>query len=288
MLRLSAGLAAWRASGRTFRHRGHDVFYRDEGRSDGGTLVLLHGFPTASWDWSSLWEPLTSRWRVVAADMIGYGFSDKPRPYPYSIADQADLIEGLLGELGVTQVHLFAHDVGDTVAQELLARHHLDIRSVCLLNGGLFPETHRATLRQRLLAGPLGPILTRLLDERAFSRSFSGVFAHKPSPTELQDFWQLVAWNDGHHLTHVLLGYIVERRRHRERWVGALRTEVPLVVINGSEDPVSGAHMVARLREEVPAAGIVDLPGVGHYPQVEAPDKVLAAYLAFRERLAAD
>ena len=54
--------------------------------------------------------------------MIGFGWSDKPRNYAYSIMDQADLHEGLLSDLGVRKALVLAHDYGDTVAQELLAR----------------------------------------------------------------------------------------------------------------------------------------------------------------------
>jgi pimeloyl-ACP methyl ester carboxylesterase len=78
-----------------------------------------------------------------------------------------------------------------------------------------------------------------------------------------------------------LIGYIAERRAHRERWVGALvDTQVPIRLINGLADPVSGAHMLVRYRELVAQPNIVELPGVGHYPQVEAPDAVVHAIRA--------
>jgi len=85
---------------------------------------------------------------------------------------------------------------------------------------------------------------------------------------------------------HELIGYMAERRRHRERWVGALQaTSVPLRLINGPEDPVSGAHMVERYRELVPAPDVVLLPGIGHYPQVEDPAGVADAFHALHDRL---
>jgi pimeloyl-ACP methyl ester carboxylesterase len=94
--------------------------------------------------------------------------------------------------------------------------------------------------------------------------------------------WRLVCANDGRDVLPQLIGYMAERRLHRERWVGAItRPAMPVRLINGSADPVSGAHMVARYRELVPHPDVVALPGVGHYPQVEAPDAVLAAALPF-------
>ncbi len=84
---------------------------------------------------------------------------------------------------------------------------------------------------------------------------------------------------------HRLIRYMPERKVHRERWVGAMqRTSVPMRVIDGAVDPVSGAHMVARYRELITRADTVLLDGIGHYPQVEAPEQALAlaAYLVFR------
>jgi pimeloyl-ACP methyl ester carboxylesterase len=111
---------AWRAQGDVFDWRGERIFFRAAGR--GEPVVLIHGFPTASWDWAPLWPALTERYRVMALDMIGFGFSAKPRDFAYSIFAQADLFGALLAREQVTRYHLVAHDYGLTVAQELLAR----------------------------------------------------------------------------------------------------------------------------------------------------------------------
>ena len=225
--------------------------------------------------------------------MIGFGFSPKPRPYAYSIADQADLQEALLAHLGVTRVHVLAHDFGDTVAQELLARHEerrgrgLVIESVCFLNGGLFPEAHRPTRAQRLVAGPLGPLLVRAFDARRFGKQLAAIFGPRtqPTPQELDDFWRLVVEGDGLPLVPQLLGYMKERRLFRERWVGALvSTSVPRRLVVGARDPISGESLIARYRELVPQADVVVLPEIGHYPQVEAPQAVLEALASFPTR----
>lgn len=285
----------WRSAGKAFDYNGRSIFYREEGQ--GPALVCIHGFPTASWDWHLVWPELTQRFRVIALDMIGFGFSAKPRAYTYSILDQASIHEALLRELGVDFIHILAHDYGDTVAQELLARYEdrrqastagIKLESVCFLNGGLFPESHRARLIQKLLLTPLGPLLSRLSSERRFRRSFAAVFGPntRPSDDELKAAWSLVAHNDGWKIAHQLIRYIPERRQQRERWVGALqRTKLPLRFINGPADPVSGAHMAARYRELVPNPDVVELNGIGHYPQIEDPAGVLHAFFEFVQRL---
>ncbi|GLQ50014.1 epoxide hydrolase [Dyella flava] len=264
-------------------------------------LVCIHGFPTASWDWHALWMELCRHFsRVIAPDMIGFGWSDKPRHYNYSIYDQADLHESLLYAEGVTHYHILAHDYGVTVAQELLARYEqrraagdrsLELQSVCLLNGGLFPETHRARPVQKLLLTPLGPLLAAMINERSFARSFAPLFGrdNRLDAAEMHQFWQLCSHQHGQRIAHKLIGYIAERHANRERWVGALQaTQVPLRLINGPADPVSGEHMVKRYRELVPHADTVLLPGIGHYPQIEDPNGTLDGLLAFHRRIAAE
>jgi pimeloyl-ACP methyl ester carboxylesterase len=282
-------LCVWRKRSQTFVFRGQPIRYWTAGQ--GEPLLLIHGFPTASWDWHYLWQPLAQRYRVIACDMLGFGDSAKPINHTYSLLEQADLQQALLAHLQVEQpVHVLAHDYGDSVAQELLARHYedkIEVASCVFLNGGLFPETHRPVLMQKLLLSPLGWMIGRAFTRDALVKSFRQIFGPqtRPSESELDDFWSLVDSNRGPRIMHKLISYIPERRVQRDRWVAAMqRGDVPLRVIDGEVDPISGAHMVERYRELIPDADTVLLPGIGHYPQTEAPVQVLKHYLAFRER----
>ena len=284
-------LRAWRKRGQSFVFRGRTIRYWVAGQ--GEPLLLIHGFPTASWDWHYLWQPLAQRNLVIACDMLGFGDSAKPLDHDYCLLEQADLQQALLDHLRVRQpVHVLAHDYGDSVAQELLARHHegrFQMASCVFLNGGLFPETHRLVLVQKLLLSPLGWMIGRAFGRNALSDSFSQIFGAQTRPSEsaLDDFWSLIDCNDGPRILHKLINYIPQRRRLRERWVGALqRGDVPLRVIDGEFDPISGAHMVERYRQLVPHADTVLLTNIGHYPQIEAPVQVLKHYLEFRQRIA--
>lgn len=276
----------WRAKGDTFGWRGESMFYRVDGNGPGEPVLAIHGFPTASWDFAPIWDRLTATHRVLTLDMLGFGFSAKPPRATYSIMTQADLFEALLAKHGITRYQILAHDYGVTVAQELLARDRGAITKVCLLNGGLFPETHRALPAQKLLASPLGPIVSRLLDYKRFKASMQRIWGTHPlDDADTRAMWELILVNNGKAVMPKLIGYMAERRKQRERWVGQITSpRVPIRVINGVDDPVSGAHMLARYRELVRAPDIVELPGVGHYPQVEAPDETVAAILEFTTR----
>jgi len=291
---MGIALSAWRDLGETRTLLGRSIFVVDSGVPDadesGAPVLCLHGFPSASWDWNDIWNQVTNRHRVIAFDFLGFGFSEKPRGHRYSIAEQADLTEALETDLELDGFHLLAHDYGDTVAQELLARQNSrpspSWRSLCLLNGGLFPETHRARLIQKLMVGPAGPLLSRLMSRRAFAKSFAAVFGPHSQPTkdQIDTLWGLLERERGVRAVPSLLGYMAERRANRTRWVGGLEKScVPLALLNGSLDPVSGAHMVARFRElfGADAARIVELPDIGHYPQLEDPDTISRELLGF-------
>jgi len=287
-------LPNWKSTGTFLTYRGHQIFTRVEGNPSAPVLLLIHGFPTASWDWEALWPTLIQHYRVLTLDMIGFGYSAKPTHYDYSLIDQANLFEQLLAEHHVQEYHILAHDYGDSVAQELLARqnaqgqHRFELKSVCFLNGGLIPESHRPLLIQKLLLSKIGPLLALLSNRRQFASSMRRVFGQDTQPDDelIDNFWQLIKFNKGQRVMPKLLTYMPERKIHRQRWVSALQqATIPIKLIDGMVDPVSGAHLVARYKELVPNHNVTELHDIGHYPQVEAPQAVLDAYLAFRKTL---
>lgn len=282
-------LEQWRSLGRPMRYRGHRVMVYRGGDPAGSPLLLIHGFPTAAWDWHKVWDALGARHKLIAPDLLGFGYSDKPRDFPYSFRGQADLCEAVLEESGVRSYRVLAHDYGDTVAQELLARRietgrENGLRSVCLLNGGIFPELQRPRPIQKMLAGRLGPLLARLMSRERALASLAAVFGPdtQPTPEEQAAFWELISFNEGRRVLPGLLRYLRERRENRDRWVSALtESPVPVMLIDGLLDPVSGAPMTEGWRRMVPGGELVELPEVGHYPQVEDPDAVIEACLPF-------
>ena len=283
----------WKQKGDHLRINGQQIFcVREPG--EGTPLLCLHGFPMSSFDYSKVWKGLAECSPVIAFDLIGYGFSDKPRDLGYTTNDQADVLEGVLSELGISSVHVVSHDYGNTVMQEILARRKergIDFRieSLCFLNGALFPETHKPILAQKILIGPIGPLFGRLIPSSRFAASLASVFGKDTQPTkeELNTFVEIFRFNRGKSIAHKLIRYMRERTTHRERWLGALHTiDFPFRFINGLDDPVSGRHLVKRFRELLPDLNdIIELEGIGHFPHFEVPDAFLRHFNDFREKI---
>ncbi len=289
----SQRLKAWIDGGRTVELGGRRMFVRSEAAQGRPPLLLIHGYPTASYDWALVWPGLSRHFSLYTLDLLGFGLSDKPRDSDYPISLQADLCVEFLSSLGVEAPHVLAHDYGDTVAQELLARERegrLRLSSMVLLNGGLFPETHRPRTVQKLLALPvIGPLLAGTMAYPKFEATMLSIAGRvPPSSQDLADLWTLIEANGGRPVLARLISYMDQRRRNRERWVGALvHSAVPRRLICGAVDPISGRHLADRYRELVPDADVVVLEGVGHYPQLETPEAVCEAFLAFHAQLAA-
>lgn len=252
------------------------------------TILFIHGFPSAAWDWHLQWKHLAGQYRLLSLDLLGFGLSDKPKGHPYSLLEQADIVQALLSKQGVKQYHILAHDYGDSVAQELLSRQEeghseANISSICFLNGGLFASHHRPLFTQKLLKSQLGGLASYFMNKASLQKGFNKIFAatSQPSNDEINILWQLIEHNNGKRVLPKLLHYIDERKQYGKRWIESMvSTAVPLYFINGVFDPISGQHMLDHYIDIIPHPRTSAL-NVGHYPQLEAPEQVLSLYRSF-------
>jgi pimeloyl-ACP methyl ester carboxylesterase len=283
MTTLSPRVREWAARGSdvTFRGRRIHTFRRD---GEGPALLLLHGFPSSSFDWRGLLEATPGR-SVVAFDCLGFGLSDKPRDHDYTLGWQADLAEELVGRAEAGPVVLVAHDMGTSVATELLARDirgetPLDIRGALLFNGSVIVERASLTAGQKLLRSPVGPLFARLTNEPVFRRQFARLFSaeHPLSAEEAADQYALIAHGGGRRIMAKLTDYIGERITLAERWHGAVRDwPGELHLAWGLQDPVATTNVLDGLIELRPQAPVTRWPDIGHYPAVEDPARVAQA-----------
>lgn len=282
MTTLTPRVDAWRREGSLERVAGRDLWVR-RSPGEGPLLLLLHGFPSSSYDWRLLLE-LEPSWSSLAFDFLGFGLSEKPRGRDYSLFEQADLAETLVGD-GAGPVVAVGHDMGTSVATELMARDlegrlGFVLAGVLLFNGSIVAELASLTLGQKLLLSRAGPMLAKLGSRRFFAQQLGGVFseAHPLTAEEAEDQWSLVCAGGGRTLGHHQVAYYRERIEHAERWHGALRDwPGELHYAWGLEDPVATPVMLRAVRELRPAAPATELPGLGHYPQIEDPAAIAEA-----------
>jgi len=286
---LPEDIQSWMAGGHFVRVDGVEVFYRIHGKRNTGFpwLVCFHGFPTSSWDWHLLLPSLEKAHRVLVFDFPGYGLSEKPANRDFSLGRQLDAAEALLDLLGIHEFDLLAHDMGDSVACELLRRreqggYRFGLKSLTLLNGGIYMELHRPLLTQRLLRTPvLGALAVLLTSWWMFRLQYPNVYAHPEQFGEnhYRNQWALMMNNGGRRVLHKIARYMRERARMGELWTGPLhRFDLPFRVIWGKQDPIAVFEIALKLCDRNGTAGLTILPDVGHYPQLEAPQKVAEVF----------
>ena len=285
---MSALVDAWRSRGGHRELLGQRIFVVEvpaTGRVTAPPLLVLHGFPTSSFDFHRVVDALAVERRVVLFDMLGYGLSAKP-DRPYRLVDQADLAAALVADLGIDRLGLLTHDIGDSVGGELLARQlegswPVEVTDRALTNGTLFMDLVQLSAGQQFLEAlpdeRLAPdVLTRDTVVAGLVATFSP--AHRVSDDEVAAAWELIAAEDGERLMARHAPDIDERRHREQRFTPPVVSHPsPLTVVWGTDDPIAVPAMADRLAAARADARIVRLDGVGHYPMVEDPSRFVAA-----------
>ena len=276
---VSERVQRWRDSGGFCVIGDHRIFVvRRE--NEGVPLVIVHGYPGSSYDFAGVVERLDRP--VLVPDLLGYGFSDKPRDASYSLFEQADLVEALVAEAGFSSCALVGHDMGTTVVAELVARSNAGrlrcaVPSVVLLNGSIFIDMAHLTRGQRL------GLLAR---GRPMPFSFPNAFLRRnlresvaPATNlgegEIDDLVELILLSGGDRLLTKQINYVRERRLHQEAWTAAF-VDFPgtLSAVWGVLDPIAVPAMPQHLADLRAGTDVVLLEGVGHWPSIESPERV--------------
>jgi pimeloyl-ACP methyl ester carboxylesterase len=254
-------------------------------------LLILHGFPSSSFDYAAVLDGLRAGRRVVLFDMLGYGLSAKP-DRAYTMALQADVAAAFVAALGIDRLALLTHDMGDTVGGELLARRGegawaVEVTRRVLTNGSIYIDQAHLTNGQQFLLGLPDEVLPpgSPLDAASLAQSLRDTFSPSTPPVPpgwpadpLPEAAAQIVHDDGQLLLPRLIRYIEERRSNERRFTGAIeRDPSPLRIVWGLDDPIAVPSMVDTLLEARPDAAADRLEAVGHYPMMEAPQRFLDA-----------
>ena len=291
---------SWLAEGRHENVSGHQLFVHDRGlvtaanaAGESPTVLLLHGFPTSCYDWRGVVDRLAMCFRVIAPDLLGFGLSDKPAAYSYSLFQQADNVEALLARLKVRVVHVVSHDLGTSVHSELLARQAegrltVELQSSTFLNGSMLQWLAKITPFQELLAAnatlPQAIEVCRTRFSEAYVPGLQKLMRRPETitPVDAQVMNDLLRYQDGHLRLPAIAGYMRERYVHADRWLGAIETaptRVQFVWADG--DPIAHVEMGRELARRCPQATYHELTGSGHFLPMEDPSAVAERIKAF-------
>jgi pimeloyl-ACP methyl ester carboxylesterase len=261
----------------------------------GTTLTFLPGWPDGSFGWTKVDAQLAERSDAdrLFLDYVGHGDSDKPREYPYSTYERADLVEALWRARSVEATVVVAFDYSCIVSLELLARRierqragedpGTVIRACLLANGGLFADGHtHPWFTTPLFTSRAGGPVTWLgqHSRRAFAIIFRSVFSrsYRVTAGELEEAYQAISRRSGVRVLPATAGYVDEHREHAERWdlariAAELAGEVRFYIVGSSEDRFE-ARQLRLARERVgDAVGSTELPG-GHLATAEQPRRL--------------
>ena len=285
---MSPRLVLWRQAGQFFDWQGRRIFFRLDGR--GPCMLMMHGYPVSSYDWHAVWDSLCKDFTLIAPDMLGMGFSDKPADFDYTIAQHAQMHLALLKHLQIDQARVVAHDLGVSVVQELLAVRQAvgtgpNVTDITFLRGGLCPEEYRPRWIQRLLASACGAWVGPKIGQATFEKTLRQLFGAQTQPSAdlLADFWTLYEHGGGRLMNHLVGRFWQDRLAQRHRLVNATRaTATSMRLINGAADPNSGWHMAQAFKRLKPDAPVIKLETIGHWPQIEAAQVVAGVIRGLR------
>ena len=281
--------ATWKSNGEFISVRGKSLFVIDEGEKNNPVLLFLHGYPSCSYDYWKVLPLLTPNYRVIIHDHLGFGFSDKPLDYSYSLIDQADMALALWQQLGISEGHIVGHDYGTSVGCEIITRWNLGFRpiklhSAILGNGSMLIEMAQLLLSQKLLMNSFtGPILAKFASEAYFQYNMKKLWWDKSTydPAEISTLFEIGLSPQARKVFPQMTRYILERTKFWHRWIteGLYATELPIHLYWADRDPIAVIAMGHKLHQNIKHSTLEVIPDVGHYPMLEAPELWVTAML---------
>lgn len=273
----------WKNKGKFVTIDNKQVFVIDENEDKHvTTLVILHGYPTSSYDYYRIIPHLSHYFRIVIHDHLGFGFSDKPDSLTYSLIDQADIALQLWQKLGLKSVTLLAHDYGTSIAKEILARknHNLipiKINKMYLCSSSMRLEyLHLRNIDKLLRDRKLGRYIYRLTSYgyRKIKRKFKkdNINYQIEKDYDIKQMWNQLNSSEGQKEVHFLSNFINERYTYWHRWTNALKeATIPIKIFWEKTDPVAIKEIAIVLATEEVSNHLSWIENIKHYSIIETP-----------------
>lgn len=254
---------------------GARVRYLDEGQ--GPPVVLLHGFASSIENWLSVIPTLKTSNRVIALDLKGFGWTDRPAA-DYSPAAQAELLRAVLDERQVEQVALVAHSWGSSVALAFALKYPARVSRLVLYDAWVYDAQLPSMFHMARAQGVGEFLFSAFYSERHEERLTLGFydpeFVTQPFVEAVERAFERPGTKAAALAT--VRGMRFEEQEHR---YGEIR--VPTLLLWGREDLVTPVSYGERLLRQLPNAQLKVYPRCGHFPMLEAVGQSNADLLAF-------
>jgi pimeloyl-ACP methyl ester carboxylesterase len=265
------------------------LFYREAGDPAKPTIVLLHGFPSSSYEFHNLIPQLTDRFHVIAPDYPGMGFSDAPpadmlRP---TFDDVATAIDAFISQCAPGPLVLYMHDFGGPIGMRIAMAHPERIAGLIFQNttislDGWNPE--RLKVYERLL-GPESP--ENLAEAEQFATESRDMLVHKRGARRPENLnpenWAIDAYAFSIEADRVfmsrLLMNLASNVPHYPEWDIYLRDRQPkTLIVWGKNDPLFTPAAAESVKQAIPAAEVRYFDG-GHFALDEYADAIAEAII---------
>ncbi|KOY52709.1 alpha/beta hydrolase [Polaribacter dokdonensis] len=284
----------WKKLGKYVTINDKRIFVIDTGDHP-ETLVILHGYPTSSYDYFRVIPELAHYYRIVVHDHLGFGFSDKPDSLTYSLIDQADVALELWRKLGLKQVSILAHDYGTSIAKEILARKNhnlipLKINKIYLCSSSMRLEhLHLKNIGVLLRDRKLGKYISRLTNfgYRKIRRRFKkdNINYQISKNYDIKDMWNQMDSSEGQKEIHFISNFINERYTFFHRWTNALKeTTVPVKIFWQKTDSLAIKEIAIVLATEEENEKLTWVENVKHYSILETPNSWIKLVFEYQNR----
>jgi pimeloyl-ACP methyl ester carboxylesterase len=250
------------------------VHYQEAGDKHAPALVLIHGFASSTLVWSKVFLKLAEAgYRVIALDLLGYGYSAKPRNGEYTIAGQAKLLTRLLDTLGIPRALFVGSSYGGAVAATC-ALDYPDRVEKLILVGTVNNNRPLAFTLLRLFGAPLfGDVVSPLLigSRRLLRRRMKQVYdRHEWVLDERRvdaRHLPLRAAGTQRAIIRTVRGWDAERISRDAHLITQ-----PTLLLWGENDQEIPLADGARLHEEIPGSRLIIFLECGHLPHEEYPE----------------
>lgn len=255
---------------------GHAIHYVEAGQGD--PVVLIHGWNGSTFGFRYTIPELAQRQRVVAIDLLGYGYSARPADGDYSVGAQAELVRRAMDRLGIARAAVLGHSMGGAIAMRFALDHPERVERLILLSSATVSEMTRARKRGLLLR-PIMPLLTRAMLSRSMVRRGLRTAVHDPALLTPE----LV---EGHYRPLRMKGHARASAKHmldrtKDIPLEPAHIRAPTLILWGEHDrwiPIERGRELAQL---IPNARLYIVRGAGHLLLEEEPEECSRELLKF-------